>query len=320
MRPFFSVVVPTFRRPELLRRCIDSVRAQTFDDFELIVSDDERDAGRSWELCEAVRGADPRIRPIRNEGERGQVANTNWGVRHARGTWIKLLHDDDELYPECLRRFHDVLTSDRSRTEVSLACCRADRMAVDGRTIPWKPPSRRPRVEVMDRLHTPLAMYLQQDVGSSAPSCICINRAIVEEQDAYMPSHHELVSAVDTLWALNLARLGDRIIINESLVLKRDEPVSVTGGMTDEAMDREFEVMRRLQLESVSPELQPPPYEVAIGALKIRRALHRLVRRRSPGQAIQLMRECADPRAWLLATRMALGTAMPKAYLRALEP
>lgn len=316
MAPFFSVVIPTFRRPERLKACIDSVLRQRFDSFEVVVTDDEREPGESWAILEEASRADPRVRPIRNEGARGQVPNTNNGVRHARGEWIKLLHDDDELHPDCLGRFHEVLANDRCRSTVSLACCRTDRLLPDGRRLPWKRPRSRPDVEIIDAMHTPLAMYLQQDVGSSAPTCICINRSIVERHGAYMPTHEAFVSAVDTLWALNLAALGDRVIINESLALKRDEPVSVTGGMTDEAMDREFAELRRLQLEMVPAALNPPRYEVALGALRIRRAMHRLAKRRSLGQALKLVRESPDPGAWLLALRMSLGVAMPNGYRR----
>lgn len=317
MPPFFSVVIPTYRRPELLRKCLDSVLGQTFISFEVIVTDDEREDGESWAMLQEASRSDARVRIVRNQGDRGQVANTNNGVRHAAGSWIKLIHDDDQLYPRCLERFHAVLAAERAPERISLACCRSDRLLQDGRVVPWKPGRGRHPVEVIDRVYTPLAMYLQQDVGSSVPSCICINRDIMEKHGEYMPSHESLVSAVDTLWSMHLARHGDRLIINEPLVLKRDEPVSVTGGMTDDAMDREFALIRRLQLGMIDPSLHPPPYDVALGALRLRRAAHRLVKRRSLREALHLVAGVRDPRAWILAVKIALGIAVPKRSRRA---
>lgn len=312
MPAFFSVVIPTFGRPELLRKCVASVLRQSFTSFEVIVSDDERTDGESWSFLQEVSRADSRIRPIRNEGARGQSCNTNNGVRHASGTWVKLLHDDDELYPQCLERFHAALAVEDTASRVSLACCRSDRQLQDGRVVPWTRGLKQSPVEVLDRMHTPLSMYLQQDVGSSVPSCICINRGIMERHEVYMPSEDTLVSAVDTLWAMHFARHGDRLIINESLVLKRDEPISVTGGMTDEAMDREFALIRKLQLEMIPPSLNPPPYDVAMGALRLRRGLHRLVKRRSPKEALRFFASTRDPRSWILAMRIARGIAIPR--------
>jgi hypothetical protein len=312
MTPFFSVVIPTFRRPQLLQKCLASVLRQTFASFEVIVSDDERVDGESWAMLQEACQADSRIRAVRNQADRGQSANTNNGLRYAVGTWVKLLHDDDELYPQCLERFHAALVEEGTRERVSLACCRNDRLCRDGRVVRWKRSATQSPIEVLDRLHTPLAMYLQQDVGSSVPSCICVNREIMAQHGAFMPSHELLVSAVDTLWSMNLSRHGDRLILNESLVLKRDEPVSVTGGMSDEAMDREFGLMRKLQLEMISPSLRPPSYGVAMGALRLRRGLHRLIKCRSPWEALRLLASVPDPRAWILALRIACGIAIPR--------
>lgn len=312
MSPFFSVVIPTYRRADLLRKCVESVLRQSFTSFEVIVSDDERTEGEAWSFLQEASRADGRIRAIRNEGPRGQSANTNNGVRHADGTWIKLLHDDDALYPECLERFHAALVPPGTESAVSLACCRNDLQLQDGRVLPWKRKARQSPIEVLDRLHTPLAMYLQQDVGGHVPSCLCVNSAIMKRHEAYMPSEETLVSSVDTLWGMDLSRHGNRLIINESLVLKRDEPVSVTGGMTDEAMDREFAELRKLQLEMIPSSLNPPSYEVAVGALWLRQGLHRLIKRRSPREALRLFGRVRDPRSLKLAMKMARGIEIPR--------
>ena len=95
-----SVVIPTCDRPELLTRALDSVRAQTFEDYEVIVVDDGRVAHA--ERIVQVQG-DTRVRAVRHETpRRGGSASRNTGIREARADLIAFLDDDDEWMPEKL--------------------------------------------------------------------------------------------------------------------------------------------------------------------------------------------------------------------------
>jgi glycosyltransferase involved in cell wall biosynthesis len=94
--PMVSVIVPTYRRPELLKRAAASVLAQTFEDFEVIVVDDASDdaTGRVVETLD-----DARVRYLRHDENRGLAAARNTGFRASRGAYIAFLDDDDELLP-----------------------------------------------------------------------------------------------------------------------------------------------------------------------------------------------------------------------------
>jgi len=89
--PVFSIVLPTYNRPELLRRAISSVCRQTFRDFELIVVDDG-----STMSCDLPEPRDRRIQLIRNPSNLGVAGARNVGIEAARGTYISFLDDDDE--------------------------------------------------------------------------------------------------------------------------------------------------------------------------------------------------------------------------------
>lgn len=87
-----SVAVSTRDRSDYLEECIDSVLAQTFPDFELIVVDD----GSSDRTREVVEGyADPRVRYIRQDPA-GISAARNLAAEHSRG-FFTAVHDDDDL-------------------------------------------------------------------------------------------------------------------------------------------------------------------------------------------------------------------------------
>lgn len=298
--PFFSVAIPTFRRPQLLRQAIESVLAQTDQDFEIVVSDDEDPPGETWTLLESLARQDARIRPLRNSAPHGQVPNTNSALRGSRGEWVKLLHDDDSLYPNCLAAFRAALEALPTDHQIILASCRSDDLRLDGSVRRWQRRPAQPAAEVLPQRYAALAMYLHEDVGSSLPSCLCLNRRFLVARNAWMPKHPAFSSSVDSHWAVELGTAGDKLILNAALVQKREEPLSVTGALSDNALDRETEILREIQCRAIPADLAAPPLHVAQQAHRLRRAAHRLIKRRKPLEAAQLVVRCWDPRAWWL--------------------
>jgi len=119
--PFITVAIPTYRRLPMLRRAIESVFAQTFTDWELGVSDDEAPPGETWNFLESL-AADARVRPIRNVSPHGASFNHSSALKAARGQWIKFLHDDDVLKPNCLEVLATIVKEYPCTIAVSCAC------------------------------------------------------------------------------------------------------------------------------------------------------------------------------------------------------
>jgi hypothetical protein len=92
--PAVSACIRAYARPEGLRAAIESVLAQTYQDFEVVVSDDSGD-------MEPVARAfgDPRVRYHRNPAPAGHVANIATSFGLARGRMLALLDDDDRWLP-----------------------------------------------------------------------------------------------------------------------------------------------------------------------------------------------------------------------------
>lgn len=99
--PRVSVVVPTYERADLVGRAVDSALAQTVGDLEVVVVDDGSTDG-TREAVEAV--ADPRVRYLAHETNRGVSAARNTGVEGARGDYVAFLDSDDEWLPRKLER------------------------------------------------------------------------------------------------------------------------------------------------------------------------------------------------------------------------
>ena len=96
----FSILVPTYRTPEnYLREMIDSVLAQTYGSFELILADASGDESVK-QVVDTYE--DKRIRYIRLAENKGISGNTNEALKHATGLYTGLLDHDDLLTPAAL--------------------------------------------------------------------------------------------------------------------------------------------------------------------------------------------------------------------------
>ena len=109
--PKVSVIIATYNRAALLPRAVNSVLAQTYTDYEIIIIDD----CSSDDTQEVIRAfTDPRIRVIRHGTNRGAAAARNTGIDQARGKYIAFLDDDDECTPNRLADQVSVLDSNLS--------------------------------------------------------------------------------------------------------------------------------------------------------------------------------------------------------------
>lgn len=115
--PKVSVIVPVYQAEAFLKACIDSVRAQSFSDWELLLIDDgSRDA--SGAICDACAAEDPRIRAF-HQPNGGVSRARNRGLAEAQGEWIAFLDADDALEPKCLETL--LLAQQQSGAD-SVAC------------------------------------------------------------------------------------------------------------------------------------------------------------------------------------------------------
>ena len=98
--PRVSVVVPAFENAAYIRATMDSVLAQTYPDFEVVVADHSSSDG-TWELLQEYAG-DERVRLLRTPAGGGAERNWNRVTEEARGELVKLVCGDDLLAPESL--------------------------------------------------------------------------------------------------------------------------------------------------------------------------------------------------------------------------
>ena len=104
----FSVIVPIYKVEAYLRRCLDSILAQTFRDFELILVDDSSPDGCPG-ICDEYARLDARVRVI-HKPNGGLISARNAGILAARGDYVCILDGDDWACENMLEFIQDILS------------------------------------------------------------------------------------------------------------------------------------------------------------------------------------------------------------------
>ncbi len=98
-----SIIIPVYNLETLIKRSVDSVKAQTISDWELIMVNDGS-GDNSGKVCDAIANTDERIHVIHGKNA-GAGAARKLGVAKAKGEWILMLDGDDVLPPDALEQF-----------------------------------------------------------------------------------------------------------------------------------------------------------------------------------------------------------------------
>lgn len=105
--PEISVIVPVYNAQNFLEDCIDSVLAQTYQNFELILVDDGS-TDRSSEICDRYAEKDIRVQVI-HQVNQGQATARNRALMRARGNWVCFVDSDDLIHPQMLELLYNAV-------------------------------------------------------------------------------------------------------------------------------------------------------------------------------------------------------------------
>ena len=205
--PFVSVVIPTHNRAHLLSRAINSVLAQTFSDYEIIVIDDgSTDHTRG--IVDRFRGS--RIRLLRLERNWGASRARNLGIQAAHGDWVAFLDSDDEWLPRKLE-LQVARLQETNNSHATVVYCLCDQY--DGSTKRTVPST--------GRLHEgDVFDHLLRNRRPPTASAFVVKRSCllrIGGFDEGFPSSNDI-----DLW-LRLAQGSNHFLaVNEVLVIKHD--------------------------------------------------------------------------------------------------
>ena len=196
--PKVTVVIPVYNGDRYLRESIDSVFAQTFDDYEIVCVDD----GSTDDSAVLLQAYGQRIRVVRQTNA-GQSAARNAGVKVARGEYIAFLDQDDVWYPSKLESQVAVLDAE---PDVVLVHCDFDRIDEGGQMLQ--------RGAGTSERTSALGSTMGQLIGEALifPSAMMIRKDVYERIGGF---HHALQGFEDFDLMARLKAQGRFVMVEE---------------------------------------------------------------------------------------------------------
>ncbi|MDZ3830811.1 MAG: glycosyltransferase [Sphingopyxis sp.] len=312
MQPTVSVIMPVYNVEAYVAEAIDSVLAQSFAYFELLIVDDGG-SDRSIDICRSY--TDSRIRII-SQPNRGLAGARNTGINEARGRYIALLDSDDRWLPEKLA-LHVIHLDNNPDVGVSFSASRF--IDQDGKPLRLK---QRPKLDGI----TPGDIFRRNPVGNgSAP---VLRRSALETVAFRHPTEAMRTCYFDEslrqsedieLW-LRLALVGDVRFAGIAPALTE---YRVGGGGLSAQIVRQFDswlgVVQRL--DAYAPDFAEEHFDRA-RAYQLRYLARRAVQLGDAGMAMTLLREslASSKRPLVEEPLKSLATAAAAIAARLLGP
>ncbi len=119
-----SVIIPTYKRTETLKRAIESVKKQTYKNIEIVVVDDNSNFPEERKKVEEIMNCYNNIKLIKNDKNLGGGLSRNEGIKASNGKYIAFLDDDDEFNKRKIEEQYNLLKDKEKQDEkVGLIYC-----------------------------------------------------------------------------------------------------------------------------------------------------------------------------------------------------
>ena len=217
-QPLVSVVTPVYNGDKYLSECIESVLAQTYENWEYVIVNNYS-TDRSLEIAQHYAQQDPRIRVHDNAEFLSQFQNFNHAMRQIcpGSKHCKVVHADDWLFPECIARMVEVAEANPSVGIVSAYRLDEDRVNLDGLPYPSvvTPGREICRAHLFDGLR-----------AFGSPTSLLIRSDIVRGREAF---YDESVLHADTEVCFHILQDYDFGFVHQVLTFTRRHNESVTS-------------------------------------------------------------------------------------------
>ncbi|MDR3458991.1 MAG: glycosyltransferase family 2 protein [Verrucomicrobiae bacterium] len=235
-QPLISVIVPTYNREHCVRASLDSVLAQTFKDYELIVVDDGSQDG----TVEILKSYGDKIRLICQKNA-GAGAARNTAIRAAQGKYIAFLDSDDQWRPEKLE------VQMKYIAQYGAKVCYSRCVGENGEPL-------RDIEEVTATLKEPGVYRVADPVEfCSRARCHPYLQSMVLEKELFNAAglfDQALHTGDDTLWVFRLSYLTDCLYIDRPMtVIYRGSDNSLTYDLRPAAAEKRWNAFIRMQAE-----------------------------------------------------------------------
>ena len=188
-----SVIVPVYNTEKYLNKCLDSILAQTFTDFELILIDDGS-TDNSGKICDEYAEKDSRVKVFHKEN--GGVSRArNLGIDNASGEYLSFIDSDDFVRPEMYAEL--IAVAEEQAVDLVIS-----NIELNGNLLPNKAPKN----ERLDKkyIHDNVLPYFSESgtVGLGAYTTMLIKRQVLADNDVRF--YEDFAFQEDTMFVINV--------------------------------------------------------------------------------------------------------------------
>ncbi|MBN2704765.1 MAG: glycosyltransferase family 2 protein [Pontiellaceae bacterium] len=252
--PKVSIAIPLYNGESHIGETIESVLTQTFQDYELIICDDQS-TDRSAEIAQSFN--DPRIRYKLNSARLGFFGNWNRCLEVMTAPYCKLLPHDDTLKPTCLEKQVKILDE---YPEVALVHCARKIIDPNGKVIATRGPGESTGIKSTKESLQRIVRSGTNPIGE--PAAVLFRQSAKTQIDGFWNVD---MYAIDIEYWTRLLTQGKRFYIDEVLCAFRVWPDSASVrlfGSQSRSMRVFFQILRQRFPETIRPG------DVVIGNLK----------------------------------------------------
>ena len=248
--PEISVIVPVYNVAPYLAACLDSILAQTFRDFEVILVEDGSTDG-SREMAEQYAARDARVRLLCRRWNRGAAAARNLGLEEACGTYVAFVDADDIASPDFLAVLHRA--AEQGQADIVQAGYQMfSEQLGDGRTFVWTQEAEFLSTEILARLD----WFVPRARLHIAPWCKLFRKAYL---DAHRMMFYDMPVAEDVCFHYQGLLSAARYVVLTDILyhyrVHRDSIMDVKG----EQRAERYAVAIARSLEKFSDWMQQEP-------------------------------------------------------------
>lgn len=266
-----SIGIPVFNGADFLAETIQSALAQTVEDLEIIVADD---GSTDVSLDIVARFTDPRLRVLSGPTAGGAAGNWNRLLEEASGDWVKILCQDDLIYPWCLARQLDLASR---RNDVVMVAARRDIILPDGHVLLGN----RGLGGLQGLVEGQRAIKKTVRSGTNLfgePSIVLLRREAMVEAGGFSPNHHYTIDL--ECWC-RVLRTGFLAVCEERLGAFRVSPHQWSARLGGEQQRECADLFEAL---ADDPDLPVTRWDAKLGSVRAadqalgRRAVYRWLR------------------------------------------
>jgi len=233
VQPLVSVVTPVYNGEQYLAKCIESMLAQTYENWEYVIVNN-CSTDHSLEIAQRYAQKDARIRVHNNKEFLGMVANFNHALRQvsAASEYCKVVHADDWLFPECITEMVKVAEANPSVGIVGSYVLEGTRVKCDG--LPY------PSTVVPGREICRLSLLHRGPYVFGSPTSILIRSDLIRSREMFYDE--SLIQTVDQEACYSFLQDVDFGFVHQVLTFTR---------LHDESQTSSSQRLNRLILEKL---------------------------------------------------------------------